>query len=103
MVLRAQRQIRSDGIVPLLHAYLNNDPPCLEYPYIEGGTLVRLLDECRQSPAGSFTPAQVERIILQVAGSSGRPIAPIPGSCIATSSRRTCWLSGWRTARSSFG
>ena len=57
MVLRAQKQIRSDGIVPLLHAYLNNDPPCLEYPYIEGGTLVRLLDECRQSPTGSFTPA----------------------------------------------
>ena len=62
MVLRAQQQIRSDGIVPLLHAYLNNDPPCLEYPYIQGGTLVRLLDECRQS-AGSFTPAQVQRII----------------------------------------
>ncbi len=67
MVLRAQKQIRSDGIVPLLHAYLNNDPPCLEYPYIEGGTLARLLDERRQSPAGSFTPAQVERIVLQVA------------------------------------
>jgi formylglycine-generating enzyme required for sulfatase activity len=67
MVLRAQKQIRSDGIVPLLHAYLNNDPPCLEYSYIEGGTLARLLDERRQSPAGSFTPAQVERIILQIA------------------------------------
>jgi formylglycine-generating enzyme required for sulfatase activity/serine/threonine protein kinase len=66
MVLRAQQQIRSDGIVPLLHAYLNNNPPCLEYPYIEGGTLVRLLDECRQS-AGSFTPAQVQRIIQRIA------------------------------------
>ena len=104
MVLRAQKQIRSDGIVPLLHAYLNNDPPCLEYPYIEGGTLVRLLDECRQSPAGSFTPGQVEQIILQVAqdrraGASGRPRR----WSIATSSRRTCWLSGWRMARSSFG
>jgi serine/threonine protein kinase len=64
--LRAQKQIRSDGIVPLLHAYLNNEPPCLEYTYIEGGTLARLLDECRQSPAGSFTPAQVERIVLQI-------------------------------------
>jgi formylglycine-generating enzyme required for sulfatase activity len=67
MVLQAQKQIRSGGIVPLVHAYLNNDPPCLEYPYIEGGTLVRLLEECRRSPAGSFTPAQVERIILQIA------------------------------------
>jgi formylglycine-generating enzyme required for sulfatase activity len=66
MVLRAQRQIRSDGIVPLLHAYLNNDPPCLEYPYIEGGTLVRLIDECRQS-AGSFKPAQAQGVIQRVA------------------------------------
>ncbi len=66
MVLRAQRQICSDGIVPLLHAYLNNNPPCLEYPYIEGGTLVGLLDECRQS-AGSFTPAQVQGIIQRIA------------------------------------
>ena len=65
MVLRAQQQIRSDGIVPLVHAYLNNNPPCLEYPYVEGGTLVRLLDECRQS-AGSFTPAQVQRIIQRI-------------------------------------
>jgi hypothetical protein len=66
MVLRAQQQIRSDGIVPLLHAYLNNDPPCLEYPYIEGGTLIRLLDECRES-TGAFTPAQVQRIIQRIA------------------------------------
>src|SRR6516162_10208111 len=66
MVLRAQQQIRSDGIVPLLHAYLNNDPPCLEYPYIEGGTLIRLLDECRAS-TGAFTPAQVQRIIQRIA------------------------------------
>ena len=36
MVLRAQQQIQYDGIVPLLHAYLSNDPPCLEYPYIRG-------------------------------------------------------------------
>jgi serine/threonine protein kinase len=66
MVLRAQRQIRSEGIVPLLHAYLNNEPPCLEFPYIEGGTLVRLLDERRES-AGSFTPAQAQRIVHQIA------------------------------------
>ena len=66
MVLMAQRQIRTDGIVPLLHAYLSNDPPCLEYPYIEGGTLVRLLDERRQSD-GLFTPHQVQRIIERIA------------------------------------
>ncbi len=72
MVLRAQQQLRisassdTSGIVPLLNAYLNNDPPCLEYPYIEGGTLVRLIDECRQS-AGSFKPAQAQQIVGRVA------------------------------------
>ena len=66
MVLRAQREIRSDGIVPLLHAYLNNDPPCLEFPYIEGGTLVRLFDECREK-AGSFSPLQAQRIVQRIA------------------------------------
>jgi Protein kinase domain/TIR domain len=66
IVLQAQRQIHSDGIVPLLHAYLDNDPPCLEYPYIEGGTLVRLHDECREK-AGSFSPLQAQRIIQRIA------------------------------------
>ena len=66
MVLRAQQQIRSTGIVPLLHAYLSNDPPCLEYPYIEGGTLVRLLDESRES-ASPLTPVHVQRIVEQIA------------------------------------
>jgi formylglycine-generating enzyme required for sulfatase activity/serine/threonine protein kinase len=70
MVLRAQHQLRgsanASGIVPLAHAYLNNDPPCLEYPYIEGGTLVRLIEECRQS-TGSLKPAQAQQIIKRIA------------------------------------
>jgi formylglycine-generating enzyme required for sulfatase activity len=66
MVLRVQQQLGSDGIVQLLHAYLNNDPPCLEYPYIEGGTLVRLLDEYREE-GGSIPPAAAQRIIERVA------------------------------------
>jgi prepilin-type processing-associated H-X9-DG protein len=66
MVLRVQQQIRSEGIVPLLHAYLNNDPPCLEFPYIEGGTMVRLLDECRDS-GGSLSPRQAQRIVQRIA------------------------------------
>ncbi|HEV3259643.1 MAG TPA: TIR domain-containing protein, partial [Gemmataceae bacterium] len=32
LVLLVQRTVRHEGIVPLLHAYLSNDPPCLEYP-----------------------------------------------------------------------
>jgi serine/threonine protein kinase len=72
MVLRAQQKFRAStnsnasGIVPLLNAYLNNDPPCLEYPYVEGGTLVRLIDECRQS-TGSLKPAQAQQIVGRVA------------------------------------
>jgi carboxyl-terminal processing protease len=72
MVLRVQQQLQSSadantrGIVPLLHAYLNNDPPCLEYPYIEGGTLVRLIDESRQS-GGSLKPAHAQQIVKRVA------------------------------------
>jgi len=66
MVLRAQQHIESDGIVPLLHAYLDNDPPCLEYPYIEGGTLVSVFDECRETPR-SFTRDQLQRIIQRIA------------------------------------
>jgi serine/threonine protein kinase len=66
MVLRVQQQVKSEGIVPLLHAYLNNDPPCLEYPYIPGGTLVQLLDEARQAGV-SFKLQQVEAIVARIA------------------------------------
>ncbi len=66
MVLRVQGAVRDEGIVPLLHAYLNNDPPCLEYPYIEGGTLVGLMEEARQSGA-PLSAAKVQRIMLRIA------------------------------------
>jgi len=74
MVLRAQQQLRAStsasantsGIVPLVNAYLHNDPPCLEYPYVEGGTLVRLIEECRHS-TGSLKPAQSLQIVKRVA------------------------------------
>ena len=89
MVLRAQQQFRSDGIVPLLHAYLSNDPPCLEYPYIEGGTLVRLLDECRES-AGSFHPAQVQQRIIERIARDRRP------SC--TGCRQGLFIVTWKPA-----
>jgi serine/threonine protein kinase len=66
MVLRVQQQVRTEGIVPLLHAYLNNDPPCLEYPYVPGGTLIELLDEARQAGT-SLKPHQVEAIVARIA------------------------------------
>ncbi|HEV3257859.1 MAG TPA: family 16 glycoside hydrolase [Gemmataceae bacterium] len=66
MVLRVQQQVRNDGVVPLLHAYLNSEPPCLEYPYVEGGTLVEFLDQARQAGL-SLAPAQVERVVGRIA------------------------------------
>jgi hypothetical protein len=50
----------------LLHAYLNSDPPCLEYPYVEGGTLVEFLDQARQL-GSSLAPGQVERVVGRIA------------------------------------
>ncbi|HWC88854.1 MAG TPA: TIR domain-containing protein, partial [Pirellulales bacterium] len=66
MVLRAQRSAGAAGMVPLLHTYLKNDPPCLEYPYIEGGTLVTLIDDARQSGTG-LTPLEVQGLVEQIA------------------------------------
>ena len=66
MVLRVQQQVRNEGVVPLVHAYLNNEPPCLEYPYVDGGTLVEFLDQTRQVGA-SLAPAQVERVLCRIA------------------------------------
>jgi predicted GH43/DUF377 family glycosyl hydrolase/serine/threonine protein kinase len=66
VVRKVQAQIEADGIVPLLAAYLDNDPPCLEYRYIDGGTLVGLLDE-RRGASNSFTPVEVQRVIHRIA------------------------------------
>ena len=65
MVLRAQQQIRSDGIVPLLHAYLSNDPPCLEYPYIAGARWCDFLKSAGSLEAAS--PDKVQGIIGRIA------------------------------------
>ena len=96
MVLRVQQQVRSEGIVPLLHAYLNNDPPCLEYPYVAGGTLVQLLDEARQAGV-SLKPHQVEAIVARIAQvldsrtsrhAQAGPPRPEAGQCSGGAPRR---------------
>jgi WD40 repeat protein/serine/threonine protein kinase len=66
MVLRVQQQLKSERVVPLLHAYLNNDPPCLEYPYVEGGTLVQFIEHGRQGGV-KLEPDQVEVVIRSIA------------------------------------
>jgi hypothetical protein len=49
---QVMRQGRHPGIVPLLRTYLTNDPPCLEYEYVDGGDLTSLLREWRQLDVG---------------------------------------------------
>jgi TPR repeat protein/serine/threonine protein kinase len=56
---------RHSGVVPLLQTYLNADPPCLEYQYIEGGDLAGLIRELHDRKR--LTPALANRLILRLA------------------------------------
>ncbi len=59
------------GIVPLLETYLNADPPCLEYEFVEGGELTALIQASGQS--GHLpTPAQASAIVGELARTVGR-------------------------------
>ena len=53
------------GFVPLLETYLNADPPCLMYEYIEGGDLTGLIQEAK------LTPTQATLIIHRLASIMG--------------------------------
>jgi serine/threonine protein kinase len=61
----AEQGRRHPGIVPLLHTYLNADPPCLEYEYVEGGDLAALIREFHRSPNG-LGPRLVEQASLLI-------------------------------------
>ena len=57
---RLMQHGRQHGIVPLLQAYLDADPPCLEYEYVEGGDLTGLIQELHaqgRADAGRGQPA----------------------------------------------
>lgn len=53
------------GIVQLRHTYLNADPPCLEYEYIEGGELTGLILDWHRS--GTFSCEAVTRVVIDLA------------------------------------
>lgn len=79
MILRVQQIVKNEGVVPLLHAYLNNDPPCLEYPYFAGSTLVPIIEKRRQNP-DSIPVAVVHTImqrIAQIVGEFHRAAQPL--------------------------
>jgi len=56
------------GIVRLLRTYLQADPPCLEYEYVDGGSLHEMLRSW-QINEGPISPAKAEKVILQLAQS----------------------------------
>jgi serine/threonine protein kinase len=62
---RVSRLARHDGMVQLLYAHLRNDPPCLEYEYVEGGELSRLITALHAD--GPPNPEKVARILLKLA------------------------------------
>ena len=73
---RLMQHGRQQGIVPLLDAYLNADPPCLVYEYVEGGDLTGLIRELHAQ--ARMTVVTANRLLLRLADiiaarASGKP------------------------------
>jgi serine/threonine protein kinase len=62
---QVMRQGRHPGIVPLRHTYLNADPPCLEYEFIDGGDLAGLMAERKE--ADGLPPEEAALLMLRLA------------------------------------
>ncbi len=69
ILARVMKQGRHPGIVPLLHTYLNADPPCLEYEYVSGGDLVSGVHTALQK--GPLTPDTAAGMVLNLARTMG--------------------------------
>jgi len=63
---QVMRQGKHPGIVQLLHSYLNANPACLEYEYVEGGDLAGLIQDWHRSSTG-FPPDRIARLMFQLA------------------------------------
>lgn len=70
IVYQVQRHGRHPGIVELRNAYLNADPPCLEYEYVSGGDLTGLIHDWRRSSEGISwrTVAEVMAQLAEIVG-----------------------------------
>jgi serine/threonine protein kinase len=62
---RVMEQGQHPGIVPLRQAYLETEPFCLEYEYIDGGDLGGLINELRLK--GGLPPPVANRLLLHLA------------------------------------
>ncbi len=60
---RVMRHGRHPGIVELRHTYLNCDPPCLEYEYVEGGDLAGVVRSWHQNVGPSLAAAAVNPVL----------------------------------------
>jgi tetratricopeptide (TPR) repeat protein len=70
VLARVMVQGRHPGIVRLLHTYLNADPPCLEYEFIEGGDLAGAI-HTYQAAKGPLPPDMATKIVLHLVRAVG--------------------------------
>jgi hypothetical protein len=66
---RVMAEGRHPGIVQLLGTHLNADPPCLEYEYVAGGDLTRMVGEFKRG--GGFDPIGATEIVRDIARTVG--------------------------------
>jgi serine/threonine protein kinase len=65
---RARRCGRHPGLVALRYTHLDADPPCLEYEYVEGGTLAGLVREWQEPGlAPQRRCAEATRLVTELA------------------------------------
>ncbi len=75
---QVMQQGRHPGIVPLRNAYLNANPPCLEYEYVAGGDLAGLIQELRiKGGPPPLTAARIVHNLAQTVGFAHRLPRPI--------------------------
>ncbi len=72
---RVMRHGRHPGIVELRHTYLNCDPPCLEYEYVEGGDLSGVI----RSWHGNVGPSLAASGVNPVLGHATRLLRDLAG------------------------
>jgi formylglycine-generating enzyme required for sulfatase activity/serine/threonine protein kinase len=65
------------GIVPLVRTYLNMDPPCLEYEYVEGGNLAQVLHKWPRREGAVALAAKVIGSVAEVVAYAHRLEPPI--------------------------
>ena len=61
---RIRTRGRHPNIVELIYPHLRCSPPCLEYEFVDGGDLSRLMEDRTNKP---FTPSEIAKIMVRIA------------------------------------